>query len=128
MRYLCALGCYRWLRLHMLTSGLGEDDVRPGECYIVRICVRASVRGRGIGSQLLAVAEREALGHGCDCIWLWAWAQNPACRLYERHGFRVELEDAGSCMSWAALGLKGWKAMRKQLAPVIRSRPHFMLE
>lgn len=44
------------------------------------------LRGRGLGTQLLAQAEDEAKARECLGVWLDTFSPD-ACRFYERHGY-----------------------------------------
>mgnify|MGYP001821847971 FL=1 len=59
-----------------------------GECCEVQMLwVRDDLRGHGIGAQLLALAEEEALRRGCTLVYLDTFSfQAPG--FYERHGYR----------------------------------------
>jgi ribosomal protein S18 acetylase RimI-like enzyme len=51
---------------------------------IAQLHVRVQNIGRGIGTQLLRLAQSESAGS----LWLFTFAQNVrACRFYEHHGF-----------------------------------------
>ena len=51
---------------------------------IAQLYVRVQNMGRGIGTQLLRLAQSESSGS----LWLFTFAQNVrACRFYEHHGF-----------------------------------------
>ena len=51
---------------------------------IAQLYVRVQDIGRGIGTQLLRLAQSESSGS----LWLFTFAQNAsACRFYEHHGF-----------------------------------------
>jgi ribosomal protein S18 acetylase RimI-like enzyme len=65
--------------------------IRPpaGTCHITEIDVDPQYRGRGIGGMLLDHAEAEAGDAGYKQMSLSTTMDNPARRLYERHGFRV---------------------------------------
>ncbi len=60
----------------------------PHEAYIQTIAVAPRVQRRGIGEALLVELLGEAKRRGCDHVDLEVRADNdPAMRLYERHGF-----------------------------------------
>jgi ribosomal protein S18 acetylase RimI-like enzyme len=71
-----------------------QQDVTRGVVH--NIYVAADHRGEGIGSALLATAERTLADRGVDTVGLQAMATNEAARsFYRRHGYephRVELE------------------------------------
>ena len=73
-----------------------QQDVDRG--VVENIYVRPSHRGNGVGSDLLAAAERRLLDGGVDRISLEVLAENAAARqFYARHGYephRVEMEKA----------------------------------
>jgi len=51
---------------------------------IAQLYVRVQNIGRGVGTQLLRLAQSESSGS----LWLFTFAQNlRACRFYEHHGF-----------------------------------------
>lgn len=53
---------------------------------ITLLHVKVSHIGRGIGTQLLRLAQAESSGS----LWLFTFQQNErACRFYEHHGFRA---------------------------------------
>ena len=59
--------------------------------WIYSLAVRSDRRCRGIGSMLLATAERVLAGQGCTKVNLQILAENAAaCRFYEANGFAVE--------------------------------------
>ena len=53
------------------------------------LAVAEASRGRGLARALLAAAETEALGRGCDALDLEVRTDNPAAiALYEQQGYR----------------------------------------
>jgi ElaA protein len=80
--------------LHLVA--IDDDGAVIGTCRLLiepggtarfgRLCVRASARGRGVGADLLAAAEREARAAGARRIGMHA--QTGALSLYRRAGFR----------------------------------------
>lgn len=71
-----------------------------GNAYLT-ISVRASHRGKGLGTRLMKEAEELAKRHKARRIELEVFGQNPSIRLYQRLGYQVEgrrkdaVEDAG---------------------------------
>ncbi len=64
--------------------------------YLYAFRVRAPLQGRGIGSRLLATAERELLKRRFRTAVIAAAKDNPRAReMYERRGYRVFAEDPG---------------------------------
>lgn len=62
-----------------------------GEWYLQAIAVLPAARGNGVGSKLLAFAEKEAQRCGCNRITLDVAATNTGgIRLYERLGYKRE--------------------------------------
>jgi GNAT superfamily N-acetyltransferase len=59
------------------------DGIEVGEFYIA-----PAFQGRGVGAEVLAAVLREADAKG-RAVRLQCLKWNPACRLYQRHGFRV---------------------------------------
>lgn len=57
--------------------------------YIAELDVDPRLRGQGIGGALLDFAEDEARRGGYGRMSLSTTTNNPARRLYERHGYRV---------------------------------------
>lgn len=65
-----------------------DENLPEGHYYISDISIRPEFRGQGIGSKLIARAEKEAIAEGCRTIRLAVWYDNPgAKKLYERLGF-----------------------------------------
>lgn len=64
--------------------------------YLYAFRVRAPLQGQGIGSQLLATAERELLKRRFRTAVIAAAKDNPRAReMYERRGYRVFADDPG---------------------------------
>jgi ribosomal protein S18 acetylase RimI-like enzyme len=71
-----------------------------GGVYLSWFEVRDQYSGQGIGSAVLAQAERVAVAHARSCAEIEVAKTNTAARrLYERHGYEVVGERAGS---WVA--------------------------
>lgn len=57
---------------------------------IQRIYVAGEHQQRGLGKELLKIAEAEAVSSGAHYIWLGVWQNNPkAIRFYEKNGFSI---------------------------------------
>jgi ribosomal protein S18 acetylase RimI-like enzyme len=66
------------------------ERLAPGTFYVNGLAALPGYRGRGLGSQLLNVADDLAAEAGCDELSLEVFEQNEnALRLYERHGYRT---------------------------------------
>jgi GNAT superfamily N-acetyltransferase len=65
------------------------------EGYVSHLFVHAGARGQGIGRQLLAAAELEAVARGCSRLLLYIGRSRPAYRrrFYEKAGWQ-ERDDA----------------------------------
>lgn len=72
-----------------LTLGTAQPLVhaeRPAE--LDRLYVQEPFTGRGLGSALIAAAERLAAAAGADVMWLSPWVHNHrALRFYARRGY-----------------------------------------
>ncbi|WP_226012648.1 GNAT family N-acetyltransferase [Halomicrobium salinisoli] len=77
-------------------NGRFEQDADRG--IVENIYVTPAHRGRGVGSELLAAAERTLEDRGVDVVALDVMADNEAARrFYRRHGYephRVQMEKA----------------------------------
>ncbi|MFC7405369.1 GNAT family N-acetyltransferase [Georgenia alba] len=78
------------------TGRLLSDPDHAGEVHLGRLAVRARVRGRGIGAQLVAAIERVALerhavpdGEGRLRVRVVLAAQESAMEFYRRLGYEV---------------------------------------
>ena len=82
----------------------GTSAGRPGlVCELQSLWVEPSLRGRGLGTQLLAAAETEAAARGCSQTvhFTYAFQARP---LYERNGYELvgQVEDfpSGTDVLW----------------------------
>ncbi len=67
-----------------------EDLVSPGSLYICALALLPEFRGRGVGTEMLSIARKQAHQRGFDTLSLQVFEQNEgAVRLYERSGFEV---------------------------------------
>jgi len=119
----------RLLRLVVRTFGIGLISIWPrykarqrvgpetpvGSWYIGELDVDPEYQNRGIGGALLDHAEQEAKGYGLKKMSLQTTTVNPARRLYERHGFRVEETRTDSSYE-RYTGIAGRHLMVKELA------------
>ncbi len=79
-----------WYRLFTADEpGYGFVDERTPE---LAIAVVPSRRGRGFGDDLLRALLRRARDEGYEQVSLSVERNNPALKLYERHGFRTVRE------------------------------------
>ncbi len=68
--------------------GYGVVAMGAGEAHILNICVRESMRGRGIGSQMLALLSDRSAQAGVQDVFLEVRPSNPhAIALYQSVGF-----------------------------------------
>ncbi len=56
--------------------------------FVELLFVPGSLRGQGLGTQLLAAAENEARARGCLGAWLDTFSPD-ACRFYKQRGYRL---------------------------------------
>lgn len=66
-----------------------EPEGQPGELYLDTLAVSPGWRGQGVGGGLLQAAAARAQGLGLSRLGLLCEADNPAMRLYARHGFQA---------------------------------------
>jgi ribosomal protein S18 acetylase RimI-like enzyme len=86
-----ALGVPRALRAGARAVTRLRVDLRPppGGTHLVELQVHPARRGAGIGGLLLDAVEARARAAESPHLSLTTGAENPARRLYERHGFRL---------------------------------------
>jgi ribosomal protein S18 acetylase RimI-like enzyme len=91
-----------WYRLFKASQpGYGFVDEQTPE---LSIAVVPSRRGKGFGDELLEALLAQARRDGFTQVSLSVEPDNPALRLYERHGFRKVGESGGSATMLATLG------------------------
>lgn len=66
-----------------------QTNAPAGSYHVSELDVDPAFRNRGIGGAMLDWAETEASARGHKVMSLSTTTNNPARRLYERHGFRV---------------------------------------
>lgn len=66
-----------------------DEPARPGVATITLLAVAPESRGQGAGGALLGTVEAEVRARGLHRLALHVIENNPARRLYERHGFRT---------------------------------------
>ena len=77
----------------IIESGRVSGTVNEGEYYISNVATLPDFRGMGVGSALLAHAEKLALGCGANTIALEVDRKNAgALRLYKKSGYEVQKE------------------------------------
>jgi ribosomal protein S18 acetylase RimI-like enzyme len=90
LEFLGPLGVLRRAR-KLLASRQVYIPIPEESFYITNVHVETASQGHGIGTGLLDWAEQEAIRVGARLMTLTAAANNPAIRLYERHGFTITL-------------------------------------
>lgn len=71
---------------------LAARAANPAEAWILSAATSPAHRGRGVGSQLLAALLAKLHAADLRRVWLTVHPDNPARRLYERHGFTIEAQ------------------------------------
>ena len=92
------------MRVAVADEVIGYVTWRPygSLVHVVQLAVDRNMRGRRIGESLLEHVRGEALALGCERWYLNVKRDNtPALRLYERCGFRHELEAVVMKLPWA---------------------------
>jgi GNAT superfamily N-acetyltransferase len=73
-----------------LVAGIHEEGAPAGERHVVSFWVAPERRGRGVAGALLDTVIDWAREQGADVVTLWVVDGNdPAIRLYVRHGFQA---------------------------------------
>jgi ribosomal protein S18 acetylase RimI-like enzyme len=90
LKFLGPLGVLRRARKLLATRRV-YIPIPEDSLYITNVHVETASQGHGIGAGLLDWAEQEAIRVGARLMTLTAAANNPAIRLYERHGFTITL-------------------------------------
>lgn len=85
-----------------------------GSYHVAELHVDLSLRNRGIGGRMLSYAEEEASKNGFRSMSLVTTIDNPARRLYERHGFHV-VETRTDAAYQRYTGIEGRVLMVKEL-------------
>ena len=88
------------------------DANTPNKCYIEHIAVSDTLRGNGIGKQLLQHAEQALLDRGYISWSLAVAEDNPAKNLYSRFGFK-EIKKIKSPLKGFFVGTYQWSFMQK---------------
>ena len=69
-------------------AGYGIVAMGAGEAHLLNLCVRADVRGRGLGRRMLRMLVERARQSGVEAVFLEVRPSNPgAIALYESEGF-----------------------------------------
>ncbi len=89
-----AFGVLGTVRAAWKSSARARVDMKalPDCLHLVELQVHPDERNQGAGGTLLLAVEEEARGRGVGNVSLTTTVDNPARRLYERHGFAVVAE------------------------------------
>ena len=109
--------------LHALRAAIGLlllYEENPGDentTYVCQIAVDPTLRGRGIGHNLLEQAETWGRARGKPDLALHVADGNRARHLYERFGFQTK-EKSGEWLTGRLFGIRTWLYMVKTCAPI----------
>ncbi|UUX93159.1 GNAT family N-acetyltransferase [Methanoplanus endosymbiosus] len=113
-------GIIRTLKLLFGFSVLVES-VRPEECYIEFIATGSEFRGKGIATALIRHAGNYAEKGGFEEFTLYVASGNPAQKLYERLGFKVQSSYKSRITkiifgidTWVYMTMPAWKSGREK--------------
>ena len=105
--------------LHTLRTTVGlallHEEAVEDTAYISDVAVATDFRSRGIGWKLLESAEEWARARGKGSLSLHVAVSNPARRLYERFGFRLE-KRIEEWLTGRFFGIRAWLLMVKPLS------------
>jgi len=94
--------------------GVLDEAIPPGVLAIDAVAVASAARGNGVGTLLLALAEKVARTRGHGTLMLEVVTDNTgARRLYERLGFSVVSTTRAGPVVRRAFGITGYHRMHK---------------
>ena len=95
-----------------------------GDIGVLEVMVKPSLRRRGLGRQLVAVAARRAYLEGFSSIGVEAIGGTPAIAFYEALGFEREYVETRSVLNLAAVDWPTLREMAGGIAPGYRVEYH----
>lgn len=95
-------------KLHLLETSASQA------CYIEHIAVDKSMRGKGIGEQLISHCEKILIKMNYHTLTLAVAVDNPAKHLYNRMGFQ-DVERINDRLKEFFIGMGQWIIMKKPL-------------
>lgn len=101
LRGMIRLGLDQIVELDGRDMGIFAMTAEPHRLWLRRIQLLPRVQGQGIGTTLLRFALAEGRRLGLP-VFLRVRRDNPACRLYQRHGFRITGEASGDRLEMTA--------------------------
>lgn len=77
----------------MMSIGDTEDEDKNGAFELWRLYVHPNYQGKGIGSKLIALAEKQAKLKGYSEIVIWAFRENhKGVKFYQKQGYELNKE------------------------------------
>lgn len=77
--------------LALLSIGNTEDTDKPSAFEVWQIYIAPSAQGKGLGGQLIAFAEQEAIQRGYSEVLIWAFSGNVrAIKFYQKCGYKID--------------------------------------